>query len=112
MTSIDELLPDPNLPIGLFEMANIPRDKSGLPWVIQSHRDHHPIPHVHVKHPDGREASVAIVDPQDRLEGEWLGGSDLTLVRRFIKLNQESLLKAWQDPEHHVEILSHIQRIY
>ena len=99
----------------LNEMANISREKSGLPWVIQSHRDHHPVAHVHVEEHvgSGRECSVMIQEPTRVIEGGkgWMEGANLRKVQEFIHLNRDALQRAWDDPEHHVEILSRIQRI-
>lgn len=96
-------LPDTGDEDDFFDMANLSPTLTGLPmvvWISERSRVRHDVRvkvslvHGRRAHPD-QTASVSVRPAVEVVAGPPLDPRDLTLVRRWIELNRETILAYW-----------------
>jgi hypothetical protein len=84
---------------GLFEMVNVRPEISGLPfivWISEKGGARHDVRVKVSPGPRVREFSATVsVRPQVEVLAGELSGADLDLVRQWIELNRETIIRYW-----------------
>jgi hypothetical protein len=86
---------------GLFEMANLPPKRTGLPFVVWISPKAGALHDVRVKVSKGPKAhpaeliSVAIRPDVHVVAGGSMSSHDLALLKKWVEVNQDVLIKYW-----------------
>jgi hypothetical protein len=85
---------------GLFEMANVRPEISGLPfivWISEKGQARHDVRVKVSPGPRAREFVASVtVRPDVEVVAGTLSGRDLELVRAWIELNRDVIVKFWE----------------
>lgn len=92
--------------LDMLEMSNLRPKETGLPMVVWiqpelSKSKHGPRIKIQLSHGDKVDptnfTSITIEDDPKNVGGEFIKVSDFKIIKKFIQLNKEGLLKVWND---------------